>query len=137
MNWTIRKADEDQEKFQKLKIVLAVGIVAAIIFAIATKTIVLPILLVVVLFVSTGEFFLGKKYALEETVAKAGVTEISWASVKSVHVKPDMIYLSPFEAESKLDTFRGVKLNIQNVSMESVLDFVRQHVGENVRFLEG
>ena len=137
MTWTIRRADEDKEKFQKLKIILAVGVVLAIGYGFATRTYVLPLIGLVALFVSTSEFFLGKKYTLEETVAKAGPTEISWSAVKSVHVKPDMIYLSPFDEESKLDAFRGVKLNIQNVSMESVLDFIRQHVGENVRFLEG
>ena len=137
MTWIIRRSDEDKEKFQRLKIVLAVGVVIAVVFAIATKTVVFSLLGLVVLFASTSEFFLGKKYTLEESVAKAGPNEISWTAVKSVHVMTDMIYLSPFEAESKLDAFRGVKLNIQNVSMESVLEFVRQHVGENVRFLEG
>ena len=137
MTWTIRRADEDKDKLQKLKIILAIGVVLAITFAIATKSIVLPLLGLAMLFASTSEFFLGKKYTLAETMAKAGPNEISWTSVKSVHVTPDMIYLSPFESESKLDAFRGVKLNIQNVSMENVLDYVRQHVGDNVRFLEG
>jgi disulfide bond formation protein DsbB len=137
LTWIVRPSDEDKKKFQRLKVVLAFGVVIAIVFAIASRTIVFSLLGLVVLFASTSEFFLGKKYTLAETVAKAGPNEISWTAVKSVHVMPDMIFLSPFEAESKLDAFRGVKLNIQNVSMESVLEFVRQHVGENVRFLEG
>lgn len=136
MNWTIRRSDEDQSKFDKLKIVFIVGFVAALLYGILFRSIVYPVLGLIVLFVSTAEFFLGKKYSLSETAAKAGATEITWPSVKSVHISENLIYLSPFEAESKLDTFRGVKLAIQNVSKESVLEYVRQHVGENVRFLE-
>ena len=135
VNWTIKRSDEDKEKFQKLKIILAVGIVFAIVFGIVTRSVLLPILTIAVLFASTSEFFLGKKYLLEEKGAKAGMAEMPWGSVKSVHIMPNTIFLSPFEAESKLDAFRGVKLNIQNVSMESVLEYIRQHVGKDVRFL--
>jgi len=135
MNWTIRKADEDAKKFRELKFIFVLAFVSAIILGVAFRTIVFPLLGLVVLFVSTSEFFLGKKYSLDEKLAKSGANEITWPLVKSVHVSEDLIYLSPFEAESKLDAFRGVKLNIQNVSKESVLEYVRQHVGKNVRFL--
>ena len=135
MNWTIRKSDEDKKKLRELKFILAGGTISAIVLAIGFKSIVFPLLGLVVLFVSTAEFFLGKKFVLSENNAKAGPNEIAWPSVKSVHISSDMIYLSPFEAESKLDAFRGVKLNIHNVSKESVLDYVRQHVGKDVRFL--
>ena len=137
MMWTIKPSDENQEKFQKLKLVYAGGVILAIVFAISTRSFVLPLLSLIVLFIATAEFFLGKKYSLDETVAKAGASEISWPDVKSVHIADDTVFLSPFEAESKLDAFRGVKLNIQSVSKESVLEYVRDHVGENVRFLEG
>lgn len=136
MNWVVRRADEEKEKFSRLKIILACVGVAAVIMIVVTKSIVLPLLCVAVMILSTSEFFLGRKYSLDETEAKAGANEITWPSVKSVHVGEDQIYLSPFEAESKLDAFRGVKLNIQNVSKESVLDYIREHVGKDVRFLE-
>ena len=135
MNWTIRKSDEDKKKFRELKFVLVGGTISAVVLAIGLRSLVFPLLGLVVLFVSTAEFFLGKKYSLDETAAKSGVNEITWLAVKSVHVTDEMIFLSPFEAESKLDAFRGVKLNIQNVSKESVLEFVREHVGKDVRFL--
>ena len=135
MNWTIRKSDEDKKKFRELKFVLVGGTISAIVFAIGFRSIVFPILGLAVLFLSTAEFFLGRKYMLNESVAKSGQNEITWPLVKSVHVADDLIYLSPFDAESKLDAFRGVKLNIQNVSKESVLEYVRQHVGKDVRFL--
>jgi hypothetical protein len=135
MNWTIRKSDEDKAKFEKLKMVLVLAFALALVYAILQKTIVLPILGLLVLFVSTAEFFLGKKFMLSETSARAGANEITWPSVKSVHVQENLIYLSPFGGESKLDAFRGVKLIIQNVSKESVLEYVRKHVGKDVQFL--
>ena len=135
MNWTIRKSDEDKKKFRELKFILAGGIISAIVLGIGYKNFIFPLLGLVVLLVSTAEFFLGKKFSLNENAAKAGPNEIAWPSVKSVHISSDQIYLSPFEAESKLDAFRGVKLSIHNVSKESVLDYVRQHVGKDVRFL--
>jgi hypothetical protein len=137
MNWTIRQSEENKELFDKLKMVYVGGAVLAMAYTIVFRAIVFPLLGLVVLFASTSEFFLGKKFTLDETSAKAGLTEITWPSVKSVHVSEKLIYLSPFESESKLDTFRGVKLTIQNVSKESVLEYVRNHVGEHVRFLEG
>ncbi len=135
MNWTIKRSDEDKGKFDKLKMVFAIAAVVAIIFALVTRSIMLPILGLVVLFVSTAEFFLGKKFTLTEESAKSGANEITWRSVKSVHIGENLIFLSPFEAESKLDAFRGVKLIIQNVSKETVLEYVRNHVGKDVRFL--
>ncbi len=135
MNWTIKRSDEDKAKFDKLKMVFAIAAVIAIILALVTRSIVLPILGLVVLFVSTAEFFLGKKFTLTEESAKSGANEITWRSVKSVHIGENLIFLSPFEAESKLDAFRGVKLIIQNVSKETVLEYVRNHVGKDVRFL--
>jgi hypothetical protein len=135
MNWTIKRSDEDKVKFDRLKMVFAIAAVVAIIFALVTRSIMLPILGLVVLFVSTAEFFLGKKFTLNEESAKSGANEITWRSVKSVHIGENLIFLSPFEAESKLDAFRGVKLIIQNVSKETVLEYVRNHVGKDVRFL--
>ncbi|MEI8280863.1 MAG: hypothetical protein WCG75_00520 [Armatimonadota bacterium] len=135
MNWTIRKADDDAKKFQELKFIYFLAVISAIVMVAVFRNIVYPLLGLVVLFVSTSEFFLGKKYSLDEKVAKSGANEITWPLVKSVHISENQIYLSPFEAESKLDAFRGVKLNIQNVSKESVLEYVRQHVGKDVRFL--
>ena len=134
MNWTIRRSDENPEKFQNLKILLAVCTVLSLVAAISTSMF-LPLLGLIVVFGSTSEFFLGKKYLLNESMAKAGAAEISWPLVKSVHIEEKMIYLSPFESESKLDAFRGVKLIIQNVSKENVLEYVQNHVGKDVRFL--
>ncbi len=135
MNWTIRKADDDAKKFRELKFIYVWAVISAIVMGAVFRNAVFPLLGLVVLFVSSSEFFLGKKYSLDEKVAKSGANEITWPLVKSVHINENQIYLSPFEAESKLDAFRGVKLNIQNVSKESVLEYVRQHVGKDVRFL--
>lgn len=137
MTWTLKRADADAGKLLKLKVIYAIAVIAALAVGIATRSYLLPILFLVVLFVSTLEFVVGKKFLLNENSAKAGATEITWSNVKSVHVLANEIYLSPFEQESKLDTFRGVKLNTQNVSKENVLEFVKERVGEDVRFLEG
>ena len=136
MDWIVRRSEEEKEKFKTLKIILACVAVASVIMVVVTRSFVLPVLCMAVTFLSTSEFFLGRKYSLNDSAAKSGVNEITWPLVKSVHISEDLIYLSPFEAESKLDAFRGVKLNIQNVSKESVIDYIREHVGKDVRFLE-
>lgn len=135
MTWVLKRSVTDPDKFDKLKMIYGLAILFAIIAAFATKNLVLPVVCLVVLVASTYEFFGGRKFALTQTVAKSGPNEIAWGAVRSVHVRSEEIYLSPFSKESKLDAFRGVKLSIQNVSKENVLEFIREHVGQDVQFL--
>ena len=135
MTWTLKRSAAAPEKLDKLKMIYGLAVLAALIYGFATRSFVLPVIGLVVIFASTYEFIGGRTFVLNEKTARAGVNEIFWTVVKSVHVRNDEIYLSPFEQESKLDAFRGVKLDVRNVSKESVLAFIRERVGENVRFL--
>lgn len=135
LEWTIRLADAEPDKFQKLKIIYALAAIAAIVIGFVTKGVLLPVVTLVVLVASTYEFVSGRKYVLNERVARSGVSEILWPDIRSVLVQNDEIHLSPFDKETKLDAFRGVKLKIQNVSRENVVGFIRNKVGEDVRIL--
>lgn len=135
MTWTIRLSDDAPERMQALKIIYVCTVMIAIIVGFVTKSVVLPVLCLVVVGGTTFEFFTGRKFKLSEKTARSGANEIIWSDVKSVHVTEDEVHLSPFRRESKLDSFRGVKLRIQNVSKESVLKFVRNKVGKDVQFL--
>lgn len=135
MTWTIRRSELEAEKMASLRVIYIAGTLFAVVVAFVTKSILLPVLCMVVLVASTYEFFSGRKFVLSEASAKSGNSEMMWSAVKSVHIGEDEVYLSPFAQESKLDAFRGVKLNIQNVSKENVLEFIREHVGKDVQFL--
>ena len=135
MTWIVRPSEFDLKKVSTLKVMYAIAIVLAIFLGFVTKSIVFPVMLVVVVFASTYEFFGGRKFLLNEQIARSGPSEMTWSSVKSVHIHDSEIHLSPFQGETKLDAFRGVKLNIRNVSKENVLEFIREHVGKDVRFL--
>lgn len=135
MTWTLKRSASAPEKLDKLKMIYGLSVLVALIYGFATRNFVLPIIGLIVIFASTYEFIGGRTFVLNEKAARAGVNEIFWTVVKSVHVRNDEIYLSPFEQESKLDAFRGVKLDVRNVSKESVLEFIRERVGKDVRFL--
>ena len=83
MNWTIRKADEDAKKFRELKLIFVWAVISALVLGIIFRNYIYPLLGLVVLFVSTSEFFLGKKYSLDESTAKSGANEITWPLVTS------------------------------------------------------
>jgi hypothetical protein len=135
MTWTVRQSDLDSKKLSILKVIYIAVVVFVIFLGFVTKSLVLPVLFLVVVFASTYEFFGGRKFLLNERVARSGPSEMTWSAVKSVHVRETEVYLSPFTGESKLDAFRGVKLNTRNVSKENVLEFIREHVGKDVQFL--
>ena len=60
---------------------------------------------------------------------------MKWSEIKLVKISESDINLSPFSKESRLDAVRGVKLSLQNVNREEVLNFIRFQVGQDVRFL--
>jgi len=135
MTWTIKRSETEVEKLNMLRVIYIGGAFFAIVLAFVTKSILLPVVCMVVLVASTFEFFVGRKFVLNDVSARSGSNEMPWGTIRSVHVKSEEIYLSPFAQESKLDAFRGVKLNIRNVSKENVLQFIKERVGKDVQFL--
>jgi hypothetical protein len=119
----------------KFKIIVAATVVAAIVTAVWQQSIVLPALLIVVVANATAPIWMRSKFQLDATCAKSGFAQIMWSDVERVLVEESFIQLSPFEKETRLDAFRGVKLDTHNVSKAEVLSFIKERVGENVRFL--
>lgn len=119
----------------KLKTIIVATAVAAIVTAVWMQSIVFPLLLAAVVAHATSPIWLQAKYKLDEKNASSGFAQIPWRDVRRVIVDGESVHLSPFEKESRLDAFRGVKLDTQNVSKAEILSFVKERVGENVRFL--
>lgn len=100
-----------------------------------THSVVLTLLAPACIIASTSEFLLGKKFSLTSESASAGLSTMKWSEIKLVQITESDINLSPFSQESRLDAVRGVKLSLQNVNREEVLNFIRFQVGQDVRFL--
>ncbi|HLO98991.1 MAG TPA: hypothetical protein VK171_10390 [Fimbriimonas sp.] len=119
----------------KFKIIVVATVFAAIVTAVWQQSIVLPLLLIVVVANATAPIWMRSKFQVDSTGAKSGFAQIQWSDVERVLIEENSIQLSPFEKETRLDAFRGVKLDTHNVSKAEVLSFIKEHVGENVRFL--
>ena len=81
---------------------------------------------------STAEHWLGTAFRLDERGASArtgpSVTAMEWKDVRRVLAKGSEVRLSPLEAPSALDAFRGVGLVVTPENREAVMAFVEAHV---------
>lgn len=89
---------------------------------------------------STAEYWLGTSYRVDSKGAgkRCGlsVSGIAWEDVKRVLVQADGVLLSPLpEGGSRMDVFRGVRLQFAD-NRDSVLQKIKGHISEDVRFLE-
>lgn len=134
MSWQSDASRYDHLR-EKFKIIVVATIIGAIVTAVWMQSIVLPILLIIVVANATAPIWVRSKYQLDQNGAKSGFAQIMWSDVERVLVEENSIQLSPFEKETRLDAFRGVKLDTHNVSKAEVLSFIKERVGENVRFL--
>ena len=83
---------------------------------------------------STAEYWLGASFRLDAKGASArtgpSVTAMEWKDVRRVLVKGSEVRLSPLEAPSGLDAFRGVGLVVTPENREAVMAYVAAHVPE-------
>lgn len=134
LQWEISPAERGIDP-KKVKIAIGIAIASAPIGFLLTQSLVLSVLAPVILLVSLSEYWRSKKYSLTHSSATAGSSEMKWSEVKSVHVDGNLILLSPFAKESRLNAVRGVKLQFSIHQRDEILNWIRNHVGANVRFL--
>ena len=83
---------------------------------------------------STAEYWLRTDFRLDEKGASArtgpSVTAMPWADVRRILARGSEIRLSPLEASSALDAFRGVGLIVTPDNREEVMAYVRAHVAD-------
>ena len=130
--WKTEPLKDSPEKFWGLLVIILASIPISYL---VTHSVVLTLLAPTCIVASTSEFLLGKKFSLTSESASAGLSTMKWSEIKLVQINESNINLSPFSQESRLDAVRGVKLSLQNVNREEVLNFIRFQVGQDVRFL--
>ena len=88
-------------------------------------------LTVILLVISLSRYFFPTRFALDPigiTVSHlASRRQMAWSRLKRSVVTPDGIFLSPFSAPHRLDSFRGFYLRFSG-NREEVVAFVQHHV---------
>jgi hypothetical protein len=88
---------------------------------------------------ATGEYWVGRKFKLDEQEASAGVgpsvNVLAWDKIQRVIIQNDSVVLTALAKESKLDNIRGVHLRTLPENHEAVIGYIRSHCNTDVRFL--
>ena len=136
LTWTIRLFESEPSK---RVVVATVALIAASVGWLLFQSAIYAILAFVAVMASTSEFWVPLKYELSTKSASVrcgfSVTAIEWSEVRRVVLSREGWKLSPHAAEGRLSPFRGVYLRF-GPEAESVQDFVRRHVNDDVRFVE-
>lgn len=136
LRWSVRLSDAAP---QKRWAIVATALVAGAAGWVLSHSFILPAIGVIAIFASTAEFWLPLHYVLDEKSARCrcgiSVTAIEWSDVKRVLISSEFAKLSPLETDSRLSEFRGVKIRFGDRKQE-VLDWIREKLGNHVRFLE-
>jgi hypothetical protein len=89
---------------------------------------------------STAEFWMGTSFRLDAKGATSrtglSVTSMEWEAVRRVDMGSNLVKLSPLDEASRLDEFRGVRLRVEDMDRDGVLEFVKGRLNEDVRFVE-
>ena len=138
LRWSVRPLDKSPEKVWGVW----AGAIAALLLGVLLLKQALPGAIgFAIILGSTAEYWLGTSYKVDSKGASArtglSVTAIAWEDVKRVIVEPDGIKLSPLEAATRMDAFRGVWLKFADTNREEVTETVRRFVADDARFLEG
>lgn len=131
--WTVRLYKRQPEK---LIVIWAVAIVAAVAGYIYFKGNIFGALLgFTMIALSTTDFWLPLHFRVDGTGAHLrcgiSVTSIEWDAVKRTYEVDNGIKLTPLEAPSRLEPFRGVRLRFDN-NREEVLAALRTVGGLDV-----
>lgn len=113
----------------KSYLLVGVAIGVCVLAAIALGRIGYGLLAAVMLAVSLGRYFLPTRFELSASgvsVRFCGQTrQMNWSTVGRVVVQEAGIFISPFAAPSRLDSFRGVFVRFAD-NADEVITFVRQ-----------
>jgi hypothetical protein len=135
--WSVRLSDKAPGKrWVVLGFALAAGLVGTVVY----DSLLLGALGFAIILAATAEFWMGARYRIDEVGATArigpSVSSIEWERVKRVEVGESGVKLSPLERSgTRLEPFRGVYLRFAPEDRERVLEAVRRHVEDDVRFL--
>jgi hypothetical protein len=134
--WSVKPAKESPKK---VAVIFVIALAAGVMGLFFTRSILLAMLGFVTILGVTMDFWLGTNYRLGEEAAHSGwgpkASEMKWEDVRRVVISERTILLSPFSASTKLDNYRGLRLDLRGVDANIVGQVVRARCKENVRFL--
>jgi hypothetical protein len=126
---------------QKIWVVVLIAVLAFVFGSLVLRNVLLGLAGFAIIFISTGEFWLGEQYKIDNLGASRrvglSVTSMTWDQVKRVIVGTDSVKLSPLPEAGKMDPFRGVTLRFTSDNREEALGAIRRNLPDDVRLLEG
>jgi hypothetical protein len=134
--WTIRLYEGQAGRRAAI---LAVALFGALFGWLLFENVLIALLGFAAILGSTAEYWLPLHYRIDKNRAAVrcgiSVTAIEWSDVKRVVTSEQGWKLSPLAEETRLSPFRGVYLRLPP-EPEPVQNYVRSHVGQDVRFVE-
>ena len=136
LSWSVRLSDKAPHK--RIVVWLA-AVTAGVSGVVLFDQALLGFLGFAIILASTAEFWLGVRYTVKEEGASRrcglSLSSIDWEDVKRVVINGEDIKLSPLPEPTAADPFRGITLTTVPENRDQVIQMVRSHVSDDVRFL--